>query len=61
MNEGKRGAAYGYPDSFVQLLGYVKVYFHLPYRQAEGVVRAHAANKIPSIDSRLQYNKQKGK
>ena len=49
MNEGKRGAAYDYPDLFVQLLGYVKVYFHLPYRQTEGVVRAHAANKIPSI------------
>ena len=47
MNEGKRGAAYGYPDLFV--LGYVKLYFHLPYRQTEGVVRAHAANKIPSI------------
>jgi hypothetical protein len=30
MNEGKRGAAYGYPDLFVQLLGYIKVYFHLP-------------------------------
>ena len=27
----------------------VKVYFHLPYRQTEGVVRAHAASKIPSI------------
>ena len=31
MNQGKRGAAYGYPDSFVQLLGYVKAYFHLPW------------------------------
>jgi hypothetical protein len=44
MNQGKRGAACGYHDSFVQLLGYVKAYFHLPYRQTEGVVRAHAAN-----------------
>jgi hypothetical protein len=43
MNQGKRGAAYDYPDSFVQLLAYVKAYFHLPYRQIEGVVRAHAA------------------
>jgi hypothetical protein len=43
-----RGATYGYHNSFVQLLGYV-AYFHLPYRQTEGVVRAHAANKIPSI------------
>jgi len=49
MNKGNRGATYGYPNSFVQLLGYVKTYFHLPYRQTEGVVRTHAANKIPSI------------
>jgi len=49
MNKGKRDATYGYPNSFVQLLGYVKAYFHLPYRQTEGVVRALAANKIPSI------------
>lgn len=27
MNEGKRGAAYGYPDSFVQILDYIKAYF----------------------------------
>ena len=49
MNNGKRGARYHYPDSFIQLLGYMRVYFHLPYRQAEGVVMAHASNKVPSI------------
>lgn len=49
MNDGKRGAQYLYPDSFIQLLGYMRVYFHLPYRQAEGVVMAHASNKVPSI------------
>ena len=49
MNKGKRGATYSNPNSLVQLLGYVKGYIHLPYRQTEGVVRAHAANKIPSI------------
>jgi hypothetical protein len=49
MNEGRKGAAYDYHDSFVQLLGYVKAYFHLPYRQTEGVVRAYAAKKVPSI------------
>ncbi len=31
MNNGKRGAQYHYPDSFIQLLGYMRVYFHLPY------------------------------
>lgn len=42
--------------SFVQLLGYMRLYFHLPYRQTEGgVVIAHAGEKAPSY-SRLQYN-----
>jgi hypothetical protein len=49
MNCGKKGVKYYYPDSFVELLGYMRVYFHLPYRQTEGVVRAHANEKVPSI------------
>ncbi|MGC1927439.1 MAG: transposase [Candidatus Nitrosopolaris sp.] len=35
MNHGKEGTSYRYPDSFVQLLGYMRVYFHLPFRQTE--------------------------
>ncbi len=49
MNDGKKGAQYHYPDSFVQLLGHMRAYFHLPYRQTEGVVKAHAQKKVPSI------------
>ena len=49
MNEGKEGRKFVYPDSFIELLGYMRAYFHLPYRQTEGVVRAHAENIIPSI------------
>jgi len=50
MNEGKVGEPYHYPDSFVQLLGYMRAYFHLPYRQTEGVVKGHARRKtVPSI------------
>src|SRR5213593_4564360 len=49
MNQGKVGEPYHYPDSFVQLLGYMRTYFHLPYRQAEGVVKGHARRKVPSI------------
>ena len=26
----------------------MRAYFHLPYRQTEGIVRAHAANTLPS-------------
>jgi IS5 family transposase len=51
MNEGKVGEPYNhYPESFVQLLGYMRAYFHLAYRQTEGVVvKAHARRKVPSI------------
>ena len=48
MNHGKVGEPYDYPDSFIQLLGYMRVYFHLPYRQTEGVVISHAS-KVPGI------------
>ncbi len=36
-------------NTFLLLLGYAKVYFHLPYRQTEGIVKAHAESKLPSI------------
>jgi hypothetical protein len=49
MNEGKEGRKFVYPDSFIKLLGYMRIYFHLPYRQTEGIIRAHAANTLPSI------------
>ena len=49
MNKGKEGRKFVYPDSFIKLLGYMRVYFHLPYRQTEGVVREHASNTLPSI------------
>jgi hypothetical protein len=49
MNHGKVGEPYDYPDSFMQLLGYMRAYFHLPYRQTQGVVIAHASKKVPGI------------
>ncbi len=38
-----------YPDTFLLLLGYAKVYVHLPYRQTEGIAQGHAKGKVPSI------------
>ena len=49
MNKNKEGRKFVYPDSFIKLLGYMRTYFHLPYRQTEGVVREHASNTLPSI------------
>jgi hypothetical protein len=49
MNEGKEGRKFVYPDSFIKLLGYMRAYFHLPYKQTEGVVRALTTNTVSSI------------
>ena len=49
MNKDKLGEPFHYPDTFVFLLGYAKIYFHLPYRQTEGIAQGHAKAKIPSI------------
>lgn len=49
MNKNKEGRKFVYPESFIMLLGYMRTYFHLPYRQTEGVVREHASNTLPSI------------
>ena len=58
MNRGKVGEPYDYPNSFIQLLGYMRAYFHLPYRQTQGVdislmqvLKYHAYQIIvPSVD-----------
>jgi hypothetical protein len=49
MNEGKECASFVCPETFNQLLCYMRIYFHFPYRQTEGVVRAHAYDKVPPI------------
>jgi hypothetical protein len=49
MNRDKTGEPFHYPDTFVLMLGYAKVYFHLPYTQTEGMVKGNVGNRIPSI------------
>jgi hypothetical protein len=39
MNENKEGKKYRYPNSFILVIGYIRVYFHLPYRQTEGIIK----------------------
>jgi hypothetical protein len=38
INKDKVGEPFHYPDTFLLLLGYAKVYFHLPFRQTEGII-----------------------
>jgi hypothetical protein len=49
INHGKIGEPYAYPDSFIRLLGYMRAYFHLLYRQTQGIVMVHASTKVPCI------------
>ena len=49
MNKDKVGKPYHYPNAFLLLLGYAKVYFHLPYRQTKGIAQWHTRGKVPSI------------
>jgi hypothetical protein len=51
MNKDKVGELFHYPNTFLLLLlGYAKVYFHLPFRQTkEGIAQEHAIGKVPSI------------
>ncbi len=58
MNKGKTGEPFHYPDTFVLMLGYAKVYFHLPYRQTEGIVNGHAGSRIPSIPDFSTINRR---
>ena len=36
---------YQFPDSFILVIGYMRIYFHLPYRQTEeGIIKATGKN-----------------
>ena len=53
MNEKKEGRKSRYPDSLILVIGYIKVYLHLPYRQTEGIVKATGKN-LPNHPSYSQ-------
>lgn len=40
---------------FIKLLGYMMIYFHLPDRQTEGVVRAHQIRSAYTTNSNIPY------
>ena len=44
INENKQGKPYSFPDSFILIIGYIRIYFHLPYIQTEGVIKDPGKN-----------------
>ena len=45
-------------NTFLLLLGYAKAYFHLPYRQTEGIAQGHAKGKVPFIPNYTTINRR---
>ena len=42
--------SFTFPDSFILVIGQIRLCFHLPYRQTEGIAQSHAKGKVlPSI------------
>jgi hypothetical protein len=35
------------PDSFIIIIGHIRVCLHLPYRQTEGLIKATVGKSIP--------------
>jgi hypothetical protein len=44
LNENKNSKKYKFPDSFIFIIGKIRGYFHLPYRQTEGIIKATGKN-----------------
>ncbi|MFN3655545.1 MAG: IS5 family transposase [Candidatus Nitrosotenuis sp.] len=57
MNRNKIGRKYQFPDSFMKILGYVRVYFGLPYRQTEGMMKSYGA-AIPAVPDYTAIHKR---
>ncbi len=55
MNDNKKGKKYKFPDSFILIIGYIRVYFHLPYRQTEGIIKATVSKRLPT-DKQPSYS-----
>ncbi len=58
MNKDKIDEPFRYPNTFLLLLGYAKAYFHLPYRQTEGIAQGHAKEKVLDIPDYSTINRR---
>jgi hypothetical protein len=51
MNKNKKGKPFTFPDSFILVIGYIRLLFHLPYRQTEGIINATGKCLLPANPS----------
>src|SRR6185437_4097237 len=57
MNKNKKGKPFVFPNSFILVIGYIRHFFHLPYRQTEGIINA-TGKSLPSKPSYGQICKR---
>jgi hypothetical protein len=57
MNSNKRGRGFLFPNSFMEILGYARVYFGLPYRQTEGMIRTYQS-MVPRVPDYTAIHKR---
>ena len=48
MNKNKEGKPYLYPGSSILAIGCIRYYFHLPYRQTEGIIKVAGRRFLPN-------------
>lgn len=57
MNRKKKGRRFLFPDSFMKVVGYAKIYFGLPYRQTERLLRTYGST-IPKVPDYTAIHKR---
>lgn len=60
MNRKKEGRPFLFPESFMRIVGYVRIYFGLPYRQTEGLLRTYR-NTMPKVPDYTAIHKRVNK
>jgi hypothetical protein len=57
MNSKKEGRRFLFPESFMKIVGYARIYFGLPYRQTEGLLRTYGTT-IPKVPDYTAIHKR---
>ena len=58
MNKNKKGKPYSFPDSFILVIGYMRISFHLPYRQTQKEYSRQQEKVYPIIQVMATYVKE---
>ena len=52
----RKAKKYRFPDSLILIIGNIRAYFHLPYRQTEGIIKATLGKSLLPVDKKPSYS-----